>query len=520
MSQNVIFLRFIKALIFMKKLMACLIFVLLSVFLMPTTALAASDYSVDKVDFTAEIRSDGSALITEEWTVTFNAESEGFSREIIIPQENFEVFNDIRDVSVAVDGNGCSEVSDDTSVVNGTYSLKKTEDRYIIRWFMSSKNETRTFSLRYVQTGTVKLYNDRAYFYCTVANEESNLLCRNVTVTVNTPSECYAEDFSIVESGSLAGKKSDSKVVFSATNAVGLIRTGLSMPSSLFDTASLTVIIDDNRAEIAVIVVSCVVLASAIGFGVFYVFNYRKLFRKYWEKKCRRKAHSESSYEAQYGILKKLSPARIINIVSGQTVSGADMFILTFLDLLERGYIKASADGFDVSEISDTDTPERSLDKNEKMILDFFSTEKWQKTVAKPKKFFVIAERFNKKIPFVSPFFVFTSEGKKVIRRCFELKLSAKRYEFVLPEEISDDIFKGGKYTALDLIISLLNEDSLSALSDFERPDAERFKRNMFVLRETYEEGKKIAEKEESQKMKQKKLKNKKAVLDDDIDSQ
>lgn len=503
----------------MKKLMFGLIFLLLSVFLMPTTAFGASDFSVDKVDFTAELRNDGSVLITEEWTVTFSDESDGFIREIIIPQENFEIFNDIRDVSVSVDGNGCSEVSD-TSVVNGTYSLEKTEDRYTIRWFMSSKNETRTFSLRYVQTGAVKLYNDRAYFYCTVANEESNLLCRNVTVTVKTPAECYAEDFSIVESGSLAGKKSDSQVVFTATNAVGLIKTGLSMPSSLFDTASLTVIVDDNRAEIAVIVITCFVCAAVAAFGVYYILNYRKLFRKNREKKCRRKAHSESSYEAQYGILKKLSPARIINIVSGQTVSGADMFIVTFLDLLERGYIKASAEGFSVSEDSDTDTLERPLDKNEKMVLDFFSTDKWQKTVAKPKKFFVIAERFNKKIPFVSPFFVFTSEGKKVIRRCFELKLSAKRHEFVLPEEISDDIFKGGKYTALDLVISLLNEYELSASSDFERPDAERFKRNMFVLRETYEEGKKIVEKEDAQRMEQKKLKNKKAVTDDDIDSQ
>ncbi len=504
---------------FMKKLMVGLIFVLLSVFLMPTTAFAASDYSVDKVSFTAELRKDGSALITEEWTVTFHDESEGFRREIMIPQDDFEFFKDIRDVSVSVDGNGCSEVMAD-SVVNGTYSLEKTEDRYAIRWFMLSKNETRTFSLRYLQTGAVKLYNDRAYFYCTVANEESNLLCRNVTVTVKTPSECYAEDFSIVESGSLAGKKSDNQVVFFATNAMGLIRTGLSVPSSLFDSSSLAVIVDDNRAEIVAVVITCVVCAAVAAFGVFYILNYRKLFRNYWEKKCRKKAHSESSYEAQYGILSKLSPARIINIVSGRTVSGADIFILTFLDLMERGYIKASAEGFDVSEKSDTDTLERPIDKNERMVLDFFSTEKWQKTVAKPKKFYVIAERFNKKIPFVTPFFVFTPEGKKIIRRCFELKLAAKRHEFVLPEEISDDIFKGGKYTALDLVISLLNEYVLSESYDFERPDAERFKRNMFILRETYEEGKKIAEKEEAEKMRQKKLKKKKAVTDDDIYSQ
>lgn len=503
----------------MKKISACLILLLLSVFLMPTTAFAASDYSVDKVDFTAELRKDGSALITEEWTVTFNKESDGFVREIMIPQDNFEFFSDIRDVTAAVDGNGCSQVTD-SSVINGTYSLEKTEDRYIIRWFVLSENETRTFSVRYIQTETVKLYNDSAYFYCTVANKESNLLCRNVTVTVKTPSECYAEDFSIVESGSLAGKKSDNQVVFFATNAAGLIKTGLAMPPSLFDTGALAVIIDDNRAEIAAVVIICVCCAALAAFGVFYILNYRKLFRKRMEKQRRKKAHSESSYEAQYSITEKISPARIINIVSEQTVCGADMFILTFLDLMERGYINAKSDGFDVSEESDRDTLKRPLDKNEKMILDFFGTDKWQKTVSKPKKLYGIIETFNRKVPFVSPVYMFTAEGKNIVHRCFELKLSAKRHEFVLPEEISDDIFKGGKYTALDLVISLLKESELAAADDFERPDAERFKRNMFVLRDTYEEGRKIVEKEEFEKMQQKKQKKQKTVIDDDSDSQ
>ena len=514
-----LFLRCYQSVDFMKKLKFCLIFVLLSVFLMPTTALASSDYSVDKVDFTAELRSDGSALITEEWTVTFNAESDGFSREIIIPKENFEMFNDIRDVSVSVDGNGCSEVSA-TSAVSGTYSVEKTDDRYIVNWFMPSENETRTFALRYVQTGIVKLYNDKAYFYGTVVNDENNLFCRNVTVMVKTPKDCFAEDFSIIESGSLAGKKSDGEVIFTAQNSVGLIKTGVSMPSSVFDTSVLTVIVDDNRAEIAVIVALCVIFAGAAGLCIYFYLNYRRLFRKYWEKKCRKNAHSESSYESQYEILKKLSPARIINIVSDEAVSGADLFIVTFLDLMERGYIHASADGFAVSENSFSDSIKRPLDKSEKTVLDCFSSENWQKTVSRPKRFFLLAEKFNNKLPFVSPLFAFTTEGKKIIIRCFELKLSAKRHEFIMPEEISDDIFKGGKYTAFDLIISVLNEYYLSQTDDFEKKSSERFKRNIFILRETYEEGKKIVRKEELEKIKQKKLKTKKAVIDDDIDSQ
>lgn len=503
----------------MKKIAVSLMFALMFVFFMPTIVFGASEYTVDKVDFSAELRNDGSALITENWTVTFIGESDGFVREIIIPEDNFEFFNDIRDVSVSVDGNGCSEITD-SSAANGTYSIEETDNSYIVNWFMPSDNETKTFSLRYVQTGAVKLYNDRAYFYCTAVNESSNLLCRNVTVTVKTLNPCFAEDFSIIESGSLAGKKSDGEVIFSAVNSVGLIKTGLSMPSSLFDTSLLTVIVDDNTTEIVVSVVLGLVICGVIGFGVFLACNYKKIFRHHWEKKCRRKVQEESSYKAQFEILKKFSPARIINIVSDETVSGADMFIVTFLDLLERGYIKVSTDGFAVSENSSADSIKRPLDKSEKMMLDFFRTEKWQKTVSRPKKFFNTVEKFNKTILFVSPFSAFSADGKKTIRRCFELKLSVKRYEFVLPEEISDDIFKGGKYTAFDLIISVLNEYSLSLSDNFEKTGVEKFKRNMFILRETYEEGRKITEKEEFEKLKQKKLKNKKTVINDDIDSE
>lgn len=503
----------------MKRFAASLIFVLMLVFLMPTSAFGASVYSVDKVNYTAELRSDGSALITEEWTVTFSGESDGFVREIIIPDENFEIYNDIHDVSVSVDGNGCSEVSA-TSAVSGTYSIEKTEGRYIVNCYMPSENETRTFSLRYVQTGITKLYNEKAYYFNTVVPEDSNLLCRNVTVTVKTEKNCFAEDFSIIESGSLAGQKSDGEVVFNAENSVGLIKIGLSMPASLFDTSVLTVIVDDNTIEYIVLAVFCAIIVVIAGVGIYYALNYKRKFRLRWEKKCRKKAHSESSYKALTGVLKKFSPARIINIVSGKTVNGADLFILTFLDLLERGYIQASAEGFTVSENSDTDSIKRPFDKNEKTVLEIFGSDRWQKTVSRPKRFFYTIEKFNRKVPFVSPFFTFTYEGKKIIRRCFELKLSAKRHEFVLPEEISDDIFKGGKYTSFDLIISLLNEYTLSLSADFEKTGTERFKRNMFILRETYEQGKEITEKEEFEKLQQKKLKKNKAVIDDDNDSQ
>ncbi len=488
----------------MKKIFFSLILSLLCFASLSVAAFADNSYSIEKVDYAVELRTDGSALVTESWDVAFSGESDGFVRDIVIPVEEFETFADIKDLSVSVDGNGCSEVND-SSAVSGTYSLEKTEGKYSIRWKIFSKNETRTFSLRYVQTKAVKLYENRAYYYCTVADRESNLRCRNVTVSVKAPDSCFAEDFSIVESGSLAGKKSDGEVVFSAVNSAGQIKTGLSMPSSLFDTAYLTEIVHDNTAEIISVVVTVLVFVCLAGACVFFVLNYKRIFRLHWENKCRKRVQEESSYKDLSAVFGKISPARFLNIVTDRTLSGADLFIVTFLDLMQRGYINAFSGGFSVSGESYTDTVKRELDKNEKFVLDFFSSDKWQRTVLRPEKFYAEVERFNKSVFFVPVSFLFTSGGRKTVKRCFELKLSAGRHEFVLPEEISDDIFRKGKYSAFDLVISVLNEYSLSLKSGFEKPDAQKFTRNMFVLRENYEEGREIAEKKELERKRNKK---------------
>lgn len=474
----------------MKKRILCLIIVLLSVLLMPTTAFGASSYSIDKVDYTAELRSDGSALITEEWTVTFSGEADGFSREIVIPEDNFAVFSSCRDISVGVDGGGCSEVSA-TSAVSGTYSLEKTDSSYTVKWHMPSENETRVFSLRYVLTGAVKLYNGQAYFYCTAANEKDNLLCRNVTLTVKTPKNCYAEDFVIVESDSLAGKKDDGEVVFSAVNAAGRISAGVSMPADVFDASSLIVILDDNRAEIALLVTVVVFVLLCAAAVIYTAVNYKKLFRKYYEKKCRKKVQDESSYKARQTMLEKFSPARILNMVSEKTVSEADMFIVTFLDLMSRGYIKAENSVLHASYSSAEDTVRRPLDKSEKTVIDLFSSGNPQMIFAKPARFYAAVKKFNSDVRFVSPFFALSAKGSRSIRLCFEIKLSAGRHEYVSPAEIANGIWQGSNYSASELIISLLNEYSRSLLPEYEKETDNKYKYDMFILRDVFLEGEK-----------------------------
>lgn len=487
-----------------------------------STASGASALTVDRLDYTAELRSDGCAYVTEVWTVSFNGEYDGFSREIVIPEDNFELFGEIRDVTVSVDGNLCSLTSADDAL-SGTYSLEKSENSYKIRWHLTGDNATHVFSLRYLKTASVKLYDERAYFYTTVINDSDEYgICRDVSVTLKTQKKCFPEDFTVVESGSLAGKKSDSEIVFNADNSAGLIKVAVSLPQGVFDVQSLPVIVDDTRAETAIVVIACILTAAIVVAGWFYFRNFRRIFRARQEKKCRKKVYKESSYEAQADVLRFVSPARIMTLVSDSTLSGADRFIVTVLELIKRGYIETDGNGFSSTYTSFTDSVKRPLDRFEREVIELFGTEKWQKVILRPRRFYAVAEKMYKKIPFLTPSMLFTPDGRRLVSLCFELKLSAKRHEFTAPEEISDDFFRNGKYTSADLLISLFNEYDLSSAKDFSKGDADKFRYNLFLLRDTYDEGRKIAFDEEVRRRMQKSKKHKirKTVTDDDNDTQ
>ena len=264
----------------MKKFAACVVFMLSVIFMMLITASAASDITVDKIEYTAELKTDGTAYINEIWTVTTGDNPEGFCRRIALPTDEFESFSEMKELAVSVDGVVYTQ-STDGFTSNDTYSLTKNPDGYCIDLNFSEKNTTHTFTLRYIKTGTVKFFEGSAYFYTTVVNaDDSYGICHDVTVNISTQSRCFSENFTVVESGSLAGKKSDSSIVFTADNAAGLVKVAISVPAETFDAKyipSLDKEEPDNDMSGIIICLCCLIAVVA---AAAYVGCRKKLFRK------------------------------------------------------------------------------------------------------------------------------------------------------------------------------------------------------------------------------------------------
>ncbi|MCD7774304.1 MAG: DUF2207 domain-containing protein [Clostridiales bacterium] len=471
---------------------AAAIIMLLSVCFLPAAAVDASenqDYSVESVEYTAELMSDGSAVITENWTVAYGEDgSEGFSRNIVISDSDFEYIIGISDMSVSADGYNCSE--DESNGADGTYSYSYEDNVYSVFWNMEGQSETHEFSLRYIQSGAVKIYNGRAYFYCNVVNENSELFCRNVTIFVTVPEECFPEDFTIIESGSLAGEKSKSGVVFKSVTSMGGIKIGLSMPSEIFDSDSLIHIVDDYTAAKTASGISGAAGFVIIVAAVVYFVNYKKIFRKRWERRCRKKAREESSYETMSSALYEISPAKIMKTTLKSTLNKADMFIVTALELISRGYITAGKDGFNAELVSENDAVKRKLCSHEKAVIEFVRKFSENKDGVSEWDFYDFVNSFNKKVKTFSPFAELVPKKRKLIRHCFEIKLAAEGYETVSPVEISDDFFTRKRYSVFDLLLSVTEE----AIRGEIETDESKYPRNLFTLRRIYDEGKAAAD--------------------------
>ncbi len=489
----------------MKKLIFTIILLLFMLITSAPTAFGMSAYTVDKVNIEADLLANGSALIKEEWTVTIPEDcTEGFVREIDKAEDNFEKISAISELSVTEDGNVCIRQAAD-GLQSGCYDFSETEQAFKISWAPAAAG-THVFSVRYVQSAAVKAYKGKAYFYFRAVSESSDIVCRDVTVKIMPETPCFSEDFEILEAGLLAGEKTDGAIKFSASNTAGLVKIGIAVNEKLFDTAALTRIEDDNTALIVFLLLLAVLLLGVCICFVFFALKYESLLRSIREKHSEKMTLDETAAKTQRAVFRRISPAVLLKTVMGNPPNPADFFIVTAIELFCRGYIVLTNDGFDASPKSMTDAFHRPLDKNEKRVIRLFSANRLSELVSSPTAFFTEIEQFNKNVSYASPFFEFSKSGRRLIRRCFEIKLCAKRFEFVSPAEISDSIFRNSKYTAGDLVISIINEQSATANNNNAVFSDKEFKRNLFMMRDIYNEGMKLTVAREEAKVRKREI--------------
>jgi len=172
--------------------------ILLFFFIIPLfPLLSAKSYTIDRIDIHAQISPNGDMQIEEARTYTFKG---NFSwATYIIPLRGI---GDIRYFNLSDEYREYSRSSEE---VPGTYYLQKTEDQFYCKWFYRAKNETRTFTLRYIATDVITEHKDIAEFYYKFVGEANEKIIGTVSVVIQLPQHADTTEVRAFAHGPLWG---------------------------------------------------------------------------------------------------------------------------------------------------------------------------------------------------------------------------------------------------------------------------------------------------------------------------
>lgn len=125
--------------------------------ILTTGTASAKNYSVDNILVTATVHSDGTVVMDEAITYTFQGSYSFAWRDIPLkPGE------EITDVRVYEAGHDFIERSGEAP---GTFEVRRSKSNVRVTWYYHASDESRTFDFSYVARGVVKRHPDVAEFY-------------------------------------------------------------------------------------------------------------------------------------------------------------------------------------------------------------------------------------------------------------------------------------------------------------------------------------------------------------------
>jgi len=119
--------------------------------------LFASEYSIPRIDMEVSITEDGLVRITERRTYVFDGDFTWADYQL--PKNGF---TQIQSISVSENGN---EYINQNTEEDGTFSVSESDDAYIIKWYYSASDTSRTFTVSYILEGAVAVGPEWTEFF-------------------------------------------------------------------------------------------------------------------------------------------------------------------------------------------------------------------------------------------------------------------------------------------------------------------------------------------------------------------
>jgi len=159
----------------------------------------AKSFSVDRVHCEIVVEPDGTALVTESLTYTFDGNFSYAFRSIPL-RPGDRIYN------VRVSEHG-TDYARSTSRIAGSYTVERRGDEeVVVTWYYRAHDESRTFDVSYAASGLVARHSDVADYYQTLFSNRTGRAVREVSANVTLPDGVDADELRVFAHGPLWGE--------------------------------------------------------------------------------------------------------------------------------------------------------------------------------------------------------------------------------------------------------------------------------------------------------------------------
>ena len=167
---------------------------------MVSSAFSSASYRIDDLRIRAEIKKDGSVLVTEQ--VLYSADKING----ILYNVDAKGYGELKNLNVFYEENGeFIPAVKQRGSQRGNFTVSEDDRLYKIKLYYPLRNEREYFAVRYILPQGVTVYKDTAQFNRKMVGENWEKSIRNVQVTVELPEEISKEKIYAFGHGPLTG---------------------------------------------------------------------------------------------------------------------------------------------------------------------------------------------------------------------------------------------------------------------------------------------------------------------------
>ena len=167
---------------------------------MVSSAFSSASYRIDDLRIRAEIKKDGSVLVTEQ--ILYSADKING----ILYNVDAKGYGELKNLNVFYEENGeFIPAVKQRGSQRGNFTVSEDDGLYEIKLYYPLRNEREYFAVRYILPQGVTVYKDTAQFNRKMVGENWEKSIRNVQVTVELPEEISKEKIYAFGHGPLTG---------------------------------------------------------------------------------------------------------------------------------------------------------------------------------------------------------------------------------------------------------------------------------------------------------------------------